>query len=194
MYNNQIRSLNANQFGQLQTLTHILAQNNRIRAVDPEIIERARNLNWLMLSGNICNNDDFSNVQGNRQNVIQRLNTCFFNSGPERLLCTYRAFDTDYICSLTIFNPLGRDTFVEVEGEHLEGRNNSEVVSLYGSYANTLNFPARICQQFPNLVEISMLRTGIEYIDSTSFADCARVLSIQLHANLIETVPDFTFM
>lgn len=147
-----------------------------------------------MLSGNICNNDDFSNVQGDRQNVIQRLNTCFFNSGPEQLICNYRAYDTDYICSLTIFNPLGRNEFFEVEGEHLEGRNNSDVLSLYGAYANTLNFPTRICQQFPNLVEISMLATGIEYIDSTSFEGCTRVLDIQLHANLIETLPDFSFM
>jgi Leucine-rich repeat (LRR) protein len=194
MYNNQIRSLNANQFGQLQTLTHILAQNNRIRAVDPVIIERARNLDWLMMSGNICNNDDFSNVQLNRQFVIQRLGTCFYNSGPERLLCNYRAYDDeDYICSLNIFNPLGREQFVEVEGEHVEGRQNTDVRSLYGAYANTLNFPARICLQFRYLVEISMLYSGIEYIDDTSFAGCDNIVSITLHANLIQSIPDFIF-
>lgn len=194
VYNNQIRSLSANQFGQLQTLTHILAQNNRIRAMDPEIINRARNLEWLMLSGNICNNDDFSNVQGNRQQVIERLSTCFLNAGPERLICTYRFFEPDYICSLNIFNPLGREQFNEVEGEHMEDRTNSDVTSLYGSYANTLNFPVTICQQFPNLVEISMLSTGIEYIDSSSFADCERLVNLQLHANLIQNLGNFVFM
>lgn len=193
-YRNNVRSLNVAAFGQPQSLQNILAQNNRIRAFDPAIIDRARNLNWLMLSGNICNRDDFFNVQNNLDFVRERLNFCFANSGPEILQCRFGLYDQDYTCSLQIFNPLGRENFEIIEGEHMEGRSNNDVTHLYSGYGNTLNVPEIICQQFPNLVEISLLADQIEYIDHLSFSRCERIERIWLYANLIETIPDFVFM
>jgi Leucine-rich repeat (LRR) protein len=193
-YLNNVRSLNVAAFGQPQSLQNILAQNNRIRAFDPAIIDRARNLNWLMLSGNICNRDDFFNVQNNLEFVRERLNFCFANSGPEILQCRYSLYDQDYTCSLQIFNPLGRENFDVIEGEHMAGRSNNDVTHLYSGYGNTLNVPEIICQQFPNLVEFSLLADQIEYIDHLSFTRCARIERIWLYANLIEVIPDFVFM
>lgn len=192
-YNNNVRSLNAASFGQIQSLTTILAQNNRIRAFDPAIIDRASNLDWLMLSGNICSRDDFSNVRNNQDFVRQRLNFCFANSAPEVLQCRYGLYDADYTCSLDIFNPLGREDFESVEGEHMPGRDDSNVTYLYSSYGNTLNVPGAICNQFPNLIELSMLANQVEYIDSLSFAGCVEIQNIWLYANLIEVIPDFVF-
>lgn len=193
MYNNNVRALNVASFGQPQSLTHILAQNNRIRAIDPAIVDRASNLDWLMLSGNICNQDDFSNVLNNQEFVRQRLNFCFANSAPEVLQCRFSMFDTDYTCSLTIFNPLGREDFEGVEGEHLVDRSNADVAYVYSAYGNTLNVPGAICNQFPNIIELSMLANQIEYIDHLSFDGCGEIQSIWLYANLIEVIPDFVF-
>jgi Leucine-rich repeat (LRR) protein len=193
-YRNNVRSLNVAAFGQPQSLANILAQNNRIRAFDPEIIDRAGNLNWLMLSGNICNRDDFSNVQNNLDFVRERLSFCFANSGPEVLQCRFSLYDQDYTCSLQIFNPLGRENFEVIEGEHMVGRSNNDVTHLYSGYGNTLNVPEIICRQFPNLVEMSLLADQIEYIDHLSFSRCGQIREIWLYANMIEVIPDFVFM
>lgn len=125
---NNLRSLSSVAFGSsLSSVVDILVENNRIRAVDERILDEATDLIWFYLRGNICSQENFSGVFNNVEFVRNQLRTCTTNFGPETLECRYYQPGAQYTCSLSIFNPLGRDEFDDIGGEHMDGRTDDDV-------------------------------------------------------------------
>ncbi|KAG5666389.1 hypothetical protein PVAND_014418 [Polypedilum vanderplanki] len=193
--NNMLLELSAASFGEsLSTITHIFGQHNRIRSVDPSILDNAANLQWLMMNGNICNTQDFSDVQGNLENIRQQLTSCFGNFGTEAISCRFASYtedQSDYLCSMTIHNPLGRNNFERIDSEagHLEGRTNDDVQIVYVFFGFTLNIPSIICEEFNNLIEMDFMNDHIEYLEEDSFSNCRNLRSLMIYDNLISEIP-----
>ncbi|KAG5666388.1 hypothetical protein PVAND_014417 [Polypedilum vanderplanki] len=86
---NRLSELNLNAFGRsIVSLRTIRAENNQIIAIDERIIDNAIQLFSFTLSGNVCVNFDFIEVQENIETVREYLNGCFenFRNGTEILI------------------------------------------------------------------------------------------------------------
>lgn len=77
---NQLNRLSSASFNDtLRNIMRILANNNQINATDANLFDSAVNLQELRLFGNICANENFENIQFNREFVRQQLQNCFNN-------------------------------------------------------------------------------------------------------------------
>ncbi|CAG9811907.1 unnamed protein product [Chironomus riparius] len=191
---NNLRKVSADAFGSsLSSINSITADRNRIRAFDLRIVSEASNLNWLFLRDNICTQEDFMNIQVDRDFVINRLYTCASNFGPESIRCLFYQPGEQYTCSLRIFNPLGRNNFEDVEGDHMTGRTDEDVRIMYINEGKTLNIPSIICEKFPNLESMDFLHDEIEYLEESSFGNCRNLRRIYVYDNEIESIPQGLF-
>lgn len=195
IYQNNIRDLDVASFGSsLRSIDTLSAQYNQIMGIDPSFIDEATNLNILYLSGNNCSSENFYEVQQTRANVSAALNQCFTNFAAEFLTCTYYVTEFgDYACRLNISNPIGRDAFTVIPGQHLEGRTNDDVTLIDFMNQNTRNIPAIICEQFPSIKTLIAWGSNIDLITPRSFAGCTQLENLNLFVNNIENIPPNTF-
>lgn len=109
--------------------------------------------------------------------------------------CNYRqaAPNYPYTCDLTLVNPGGLDNFDRIQGEHLPGRNDSDVRMVNGYNQNSRLVPSVICRQFPNLIDLYLSSSNIVNINEAAFADCRNLEHVMLSFNEISEVPDNTF-
>lgn len=85
---NNIDSISVYHFGfENRNLTDLIADYNRVNAFDIQLFDQMEELRNLYLRGNACSDQNFANVQNNRENVRNSLMTCFENYGidePDR--------------------------------------------------------------------------------------------------------------
>ncbi|XP_070497778.1 uncharacterized protein [Chironomus tepperi] len=187
---NNLRKVSADAFGaSLSSVRSIFAERNRIRAFDARIIQESTSLEWLALRDNVCTDETFSNIQFDRDQIVNRLYTCTSNFGPESLRCLFYDPADTYTCSLRIFNPLGRDNFEDVEGDHMTGRTDDDVRAMYIYEGKTLNIPSIICDKFPNIEALDFIHDEIEYLEESSFRNCRNLRRVYVYDNAIESIP-----
>lgn len=188
--NNNLRKISADAFGaSLSSISSIFAENNRIRAFDSRIIREAPRLHWLFLRNNVCTQEDFIILSNDTDAVLNRLYTCTSNFGPESIRCLFYQPGEQYTCSLKIFNPLGRNNFEDVEGDHMVGRTDADVRVMYINEGKTLNVPSIICEKFPNLESMDFIHDEIEYLEESSFRNCPNLRRVYVYDNAIESIP-----
>lgn len=79
-YNNNITDLRAISFGMsIPSLRILNGPTNAINAIDPDLIEDAINLQYLMLASNLCVDNSFFDVRNNMDEVRAGLRSCFEN-------------------------------------------------------------------------------------------------------------------
>lgn len=120
---------------------------------------------------------------------MSRLSICFGNFGSDEISCNYSESDGFYTCSLNIHNPLGRNAFESIGGNHLPDRTDADVTGIYVQDGNTLNIPSILCSQFPNLVEMDFINDRIEFLDADSFSGCGSLRSLMVYNNLLTSIP-----
>lgn len=196
MYSNNLRELNIESFGgSLASLQFIYASFNEITAIDPVFLDRAVQLDSMILYNNTCTSESFFDIIQTREEVREALRGCHESFALEPMKCTYGVTDTDeYACTLIINNPIGRDAFTTVEGNHLAGFNDDSVVTVTIMYQNTRIIPARICEQFRNVQNIIVYSSRLDIITTTSFASCRNLTFLMLHDNTIFDIPDNVFV
>lgn len=152
VYNNQLLELRAAQFGRsLRDIEVIYAIGNRINSIDPVIVTTAPDLEYLFLQNNLCVNLNFYNVYDDPQFVLERIQSCNQNfAAVPAVSCNYVQRGADYICELTIVNPLGAE-FESIGGSHLADMNDADVFVVEINDQNTLNLPSVVCTQFPGI-------------------------------------------
>lgn len=194
IYGNQIREVNRNSWGTgLANLEAIYLSDNMINFFDQQFLMDASSLDFLLLSGNLCVNEDFFNVQRTMWRVYEELRTCSdnFNLDPW-LSCNYAADPTSYVCTMSVQNPRGVN-FDLIEGNHVAGRNASDVTDVFGFYQNTMTIPPVVCETFTNLRSIYLWYSNVEEINEDSLRACVNLVELNLQFNWIREVPDFTF-
>lgn len=114
----------------------------------------------------------------------------------EGLSCYFAGVQT-YSCSLLIYNPNGRNDFRNINGTHLAGKSDADVLVLYRSYNEdslSLNVPSIICEKFKNLQEIDLSRVGVEMkIEEETFKNCRNLTFLNLSFNKISTFHENSF-
>lgn len=66
-------------------------------------------------------------------------------------------FMNQYTCDLTLINPNGINNFTQINGTHMTGRTNLDVLVVRGNpVSRTLIIPSIICETFSNLREIEI--------------------------------------
>lgn len=113
----------------------------------------------------------------------------------QEISCNYinRGAPYPYTCQLTIDNPEGLDDFTTIPGTHVEGFTDADVLLVDAFGQNTLNVPAILCQQFPNVRDMYLAVNGIEIVGEAAFAACANVEAVILLLNSINRLPSNTF-
>lgn len=188
-----MRNINSNAFGAaLDSIVQFDATNNGIRAFDEEILTRSQNLAVIHLRGNQCVNQDFANVQGNMPNVTSAMAECS-RMFTGFLNCEFVRVRNDYICHLTIQNVQPRDDFFYIPGTHMTDMTDNDITVLDAMRQDSLNIPSIICRQFPNLVDLYIDESHVEFINEDAFEYCTRLEWLDLYGNEILSVPDFTF-
>lgn len=169
----------------------LYANGNGIRSVDDEILNRGQNIATLQLSGNNCVNQNFFNVQGNLEAVRAALGECF-RMFAGFIQCNYVRVRNDYICHLTIQNPQGSD-FYYIPGSHMDNLTNNDITILDAMRQETRVIPSVICRQFPNLSDLYIDESFVEWIDEDAFEYCTNLEWLDLYGNELTIIPDFTF-
>ena len=191
---NRIRVIPSGAFGpSARNLRTFYISDNRINNIDPYWLNDAENLEYLLLAGNLCTDQDFLNVPSMRWRIFEELQPCIDNYMlPPWVQCRYEMFG-DYTCTLMTHNPNGINDFSEVFGQHLTGQGNSDVTQVSAFFSNTRIIPTILCQQFSNLRIIAIRNSNLEDLSEESFTHCALLEVLSLHDNWIETIADFTF-
>ncbi|XP_070497788.1 chaoptin-like [Chironomus tepperi] len=165
---------------------------NRLVALDQQLLNNAESLMWLLLLGNDCLSRNYYNVPEERDAMTEELQQCFTNFIGSARCLYFGMLWFPYECVLYINNPVGHD-FEVIDGDHLPGFVDSDVLVVEAIYQNTRNIPAVICRQFPNLEDIYMEENQIEVIEAETFAACGNLWRVILSFNRITRVPDQLF-
>lgn len=114
-----------------------------------------------------------------------------------QLSCRY-VIDEDgyYICYLTLENSDGLDNFSSISGYHIDGRTDSDVISVHFEVGNSPIIPQIICQQFPEIVYIIIREDnfGLQRLTELSFASCVNLFWVEIRNNYITEVTPGTLI
>ncbi|KAG5666386.1 hypothetical protein PVAND_014415 [Polypedilum vanderplanki] len=127
------------------------------------------------------------------ERAVERFKSCT-SVAQNFLECDYQLEDSTYTCILSISNPNGFDNWTTIDGNHLEGFTNADVVNLRASYQTTTNIPQIICSTFMNLTTISFAMSQIRTISPNTFTSCSNLVSLRVFNNFIEDLPDSLFI
>lgn len=112
-----------------------------------------------------------------------------------RLRCVFEDFPiyqfVQYACilrniSFDFSNPF---YYITIEGNHMQGRTNEDVLNLVIQTSDTNVIPANIFQVFPNIQYIEAFRSGITSMGGTSFTFATRIRGLFVNFN---NVPSLT--
>ncbi|KAL7015051.1 hypothetical protein ACKWTF_016263 [Chironomus riparius] len=196
-YNNRIVDIRADSFGaSLPAIRTLYGSNNAINVFDPDILNRGIQLSSLLFYANLCTQLNIFDVRGDPELVLQHLSRCTANfAAAPRLACTYDRLITGriYWCDLSVVNPSGRDDFERIEGNHLPGSNDDQVMYISSENQNTRVFPSIICRQFPSLQILDIITNDITELTDQTFGNCRFLREIILMGNNIRTIPNRAF-
>lgn len=120
---------------------------------------------------------------------------CFFTySLAQTINCRYyQDADYGYACDLTILNPLGFDEFTTINGTHLEGKADADVLAVIIFDGETANIPRIFCRNFVNVEHFDFGIAFINTLNENTFDECPNLLHINLWQNYITAVPENIF-
>jgi Leucine-rich repeat (LRR) protein len=201
---NRLSVIDSRSFGSsLVSLDSFWAVNNQISAIDANWFDAASSLMSLGLSGSSCVSTNFFNIGANRDQVRAELLPCFdnFEDSPsviqEHVRCWYIFDGAHSHCLFDISNPRGRDDFEIIEDAWLtlpSDMTHGDIRTLGSDHMVTPIVPSIVCQQFPNLEDISLLNYRIEVLTPSAFGNCRLLERLHLPQNRIKAIPDFLFM
>lgn len=112
----------------------------------------------------------------------------------EYLGCNYIIDNSQYTCMLSIYNSNGLNNFQRIDGTHMAGRNDTDVITIRRESGSiTKNIPSIICNTFRNAQIIYLEGIGIESVDEYSFRNCSNLLYTVLDGNNIIRVAENAF-
>jgi Leucine-rich repeat (LRR) protein len=115
-YNN-LTQLTLSSFGDSIFNIEVLSVvNNQIYAIEDTKFNEAENLISLEMFGNVCSNQNFNNIDLDRETTRFRLRKCLDSFGPEFIRCNFAPINGEYSCELEVRNPRG------IEFENIEGK------------------------------------------------------------------------
>ena len=116
-----------------------------------------------------------------------------------RLRCVFEEFPiysfVQYACILRNINFDFSNPFyyITIEGEHMTGRTNADVLNLVIQTSDINVIPANIFQVFPNIQYIEAFRSGIVSMGGTSFTFAARVRGLFVNFNAVPALTGAPF-
>jgi len=106
----------------------------------------------------------------------------------------YCEFSGNYTCAISVYNPNGFNNFTTINGTHLTGKNDENVLNVYSFAAsNTKNIPSIICEKFINIQKIELNQNGIRTINEYSFKNCQKLYYLDLKFNKISEIDEKSF-
>lgn len=112
----------------------------------------------------------------------------------DHLLCVYQNINGTYVCSLHIQYQNENYNLTNINGTHLVGFGDDDVLAVTTGFATSVvTIPSIICDKFQNVKTLSYLGMELREIRNSSFAECSKVTSIDLSSNTITEIPDGIF-
>ncbi|XP_070504913.1 chaoptin-like [Chironomus tepperi] len=108
--------------------------------------------------------------------------------------CIFSIQNGIYMCNLQIQNSDIAADFSVIEGDHLEGYNDSSVQLVRASQQTTVNVPSVICRQFSNTKELILILSQVQIVSQSSFAGCFALETLKIYYNSIYELPIYTFI
>ncbi|XP_070494579.1 leucine-rich repeat-containing protein 15-like [Chironomus tepperi] len=108
--------------------------------------------------------------------------------------CRFSSQGTNYNCNLSINNPNGLNNFTQINGTHLEGRSDEDVVGvLPEAGSSSINIPSIICSRFRNIRTVVLTNIGLQRVNRNSFNNCKMLSGLYLNDNRINFIESGSF-
>lgn len=112
--------------------------------------------------------------------------------------CIYRteqhAWGSQYTCVAQKAVVTSFETYVTgAKGDHLQGKTNDDVQAIYFVNQTTRFVPLDFTKPFPNMVALRMQKSGLKFVNQTTFKNQRMLRFIQLDDNEIGVIPKKTF-
>lgn len=122
------------------------------------------------------------------------LNFGLIFSQEEFISCIFTFQATNYNCKLLINNPNGLNNFTEINGLHLEGKSDEDVVGVFAETgSSSINIPSIICGRFRNIRTIVFQNIGLQRVNRNSFNNCRLLFGLYLDYNTITFIESGSF-
>lgn len=110
--------------------------------------------------------------------------------------CNYHEHRVGYTCGLTATVTFSHPENVDViiEGTHLSGKSDDDVVFIIPEEAFLDFIPTSIIAKFKNLVEVDFVNVGLKRITTNTFSQAVNLKKIWLQNNLIPDLPQNAFV
>jgi Leucine-rich repeat (LRR) protein len=118
----------------------------------------------------------------------------FVYSSAQSISCLYyQNPEYGYTCNLIIFNTVGFDNFESINGTHLEGKTDADVLAVVIFDGETANIPRILCNRFKNVEHIDLEISFITTLTEDNFVECPNLVHLNLWQNYITEVPENIF-
>lgn len=112
----------------------------------------------------------------------------------EILNCDFIIRDGNYSCELKIYNPSGQNNFQRINGSHLNGKTDDDVLTINVKLESfTINAPSIICETFKNVRQFFFRQIGLQRIDENSFKACKALTHLFIEMNSIAEIHENAF-
>lgn len=112
----------------------------------------------------------------------------------EYIVCSYGFINSEYACTLLIYNPNGLNNFLQINGTHVAGMTDGHVsLIVQANGALSKNIPSIICSKFANVQNIELRGIQIQKVDDYSFRNCTNMAYLNLYSNKINEIHEKTF-
>lgn len=161
--------------------------NNRIQSINVRFFTSS--IKSLKLSGNICVDEDFIDIQDFELEVKPELKNCFDHFVKETF-CIFHEANFGYSCKLILDHETNEE-IDETERFHLGDKTDADVKHIFLKFKPLTVGLSIIFEKFNNLEKIELWQTSIEVL--APFESCSQAQTIDFRFNSVANLVDDTF-
>ena len=111
------------------------------------------------------------------------------------LTCNFIIYSIDgYNCKVADIKIDGIKEIVKINGNHISGKNNENIDTLYFPYADCMNFlPSDVNKFFKNLKKFEISHGSLTYISQNDFSGLSSLQTVFITRTLLSSIPENTF-
>lgn len=196
---NVISRLESYLFAGTYQLEKLDLAENVIETIGSDVFDYLKELRDLLLRGNVCINEDFTNLSpGDVYDIIPKLSNCFEVIPDKELECEFGNAIVNgvegYTCTLTKIEVYDLIATIQIVGEHQQGMTSSDVINVRIIDSYTRIFIPQVFDFFSNLRNMEVTRSGLEYISYNSFINARNLQTLSMNHNQLYGLEMNTFL
>lgn len=197
---NILERVPANALATNPSLMSINLNSNRISHINQTFFDSFVNITTFFFNANLCYSGSFFNLNliGNRNDMFNRLQTCFIDGGV-MFTCRFGrefegiSFDDRYTCLLRGLEASDQNKVINVRGFHSAGLTNADVTFAWVDNSNVRFVIRQLFPTFTNLVGLQISSANLEVIQENAFQGATNLRYLTIVLNNLRGLHDHAF-